>query len=115
MRYPVSLEPGGPPAGRRGTASALGTKPAGSAVASVQRRALDMSMVAAGNRPVAGGHLVADPRQLLEQHRPGQTVWPVWRWPAMFGNVRCSPKIEMYSSASSGSTWWSDAFHERAG
>ena len=30
----------------------------------------------------------------------------------MFGKVRCRPKIEMYSSAFSGSTWWSDAFQE---
>ena len=56
MRYPVSLEPAGvagvAAAAAAATVSVLGTNPAGSALGSVQRRALDMSIVAAGNRPV---------------------------------------------------------------
>ena len=69
-----------------------------------------MSIVTAGNRPVRAATWSRIHGSCLNSIGPGQTVWPVWRWPAMFGNVRCSPKIEMYSSALSGSTWWSDAF-----
>ena len=113
MRYPVSLEPAGTAgAAAAATDSALGTKPAGSALGSVHRRALDMSIVAAGNRPVRAATWSRIHGSCWNSIRPGQTVWPVWRWPAMFGNVRCSPKIEMYSSALSGSTWWSDAFQD---
>ena len=113
MRYPVSLEPAGAAgAAAAATASALGSKPAGSALGSVHRRALDMSIVTAGNRPVRAATWSRIHGSCLNSIGPGQTVWPVWRWPAMFGNVRCSPKIEMYSSALSGSTWWSDAFQE---
>ena len=51
------------------------------------RMALDMSMGLGGKLPA---RLRTDPRtasSFLKSPLPGQTVWPTWRCPAMFGNV----------------------------